>query len=303
MLRGIHYRFNQLNQRIAFAARGFKHFSKLSQQSDGKRQQVAAVMVGRNDDYMPDFSHRLQATIAWNTRHLIDEVIFIEWNPPPERELLAPTLTEKFANVRVYVVPQEIHQRLCENSRLPLMEYHAKNVGIRRAKSPWIIATNADVAIGADTIQNFARMPLANDVAWTAQRIDISWTEWRQKEIGLIDCLRYRRIIPYSEHGTGDFLLASRDLWHRVSGYDENLLKHRIGCDIRGAAQLLAHGAKIQRIGNVMHLAHPTSCTEQVQAHHGEYAPLDNLPYQNDEAWGLGNCKEVEIAERVWRLE
>ncbi len=32
------------------------------------------------------------------------------------------------------------------------MEYHAKNVGIRRAKSDWIIATNADVAIGLDTI-------------------------------------------------------------------------------------------------------------------------------------------------------
>jgi hypothetical protein len=183
------------------------------------------------------------------------------------------------------------------------MEYHAKNVGIRRAQSPWIIATNADVAIGADTIKTLAQTSLANDVAWTAQRIDIPWKEWRQKEIGLTDCIRYRRIIPYVQHGTGDFLLASRDLWHRVRGYDENLLKHRIGCDARGAAQMLAHGAEIQRIGNIMHLTHPTSCTEQVQAHHGEYAPLDNLPYQNDEEWGLGNCREVEIAERVWRLE
>jgi hypothetical protein len=303
MLRGINYRLNQLNQRIAFAARGANHFAKLTQPDNGNRPKVAAVMVGRNDDYMLDFNHRLHATIAWNMQHLIDEVIFVEWNPPAERPLLAEGLTEKFPDLRVYVVPQQIHQRLCENSRLPLMEYHAKNAGIRRAISPWIIATNADVAIGADTIKTLARVPLSNEVAWTAQRIDIPWTEWRQKQIGLTDCIRYRRIIPYTQHGTGDFLLASRQLWHQVRGYDENLLKHRIGCDIRGAAQMLAHGAGIQRIGNIMHLAHPTSCTEQVQAHHGEYAPLDNLPYQNDEDWGLANCKEVEIAERVWRLE
>jgi hypothetical protein len=27
------------------------------------------------------------------------------------------------------------------------------------------------------------------------------------------------------------------------------------------------------------------------------------VPYHNSEDWGLGNLKEVEIAERVWRLE
>jgi hypothetical protein len=103
MLRGINYRLHQLNQRIAFAARGANHFAKLSQQTNGTRLKVAAVMVGRNDDYMPDFNHRLQATIAWNIQHLIDEVIFIEWNPPAERQLLAHGLTEKFANLRVKI--------------------------------------------------------------------------------------------------------------------------------------------------------------------------------------------------------
>ncbi len=299
---GIQYRLNQAGQRTAFALRNASTFTRLKI-SNGNRPSLAAVMVGRNDDYMPDFKQRLQATIAWNIRHLVDEVIFIEWNPPPERELLAYDLTKQFQQVRVYVVPPELHTKVCHNTRLPLMEYHAKNVGIRRATADWVIATNADVALGVDTIQQLKKALLPEEMAFTAERIDIDWKEWRDQEIGLRDCLRYKRIIPYVELGTGDFLLASRALWHKVRGYDEALLKHRIGCDVRGAAQMMSYGAGISKVGTILHLAHPTSCTESVQPHHGEYAPMDGLPYENSDGWGLGDCKEVALAERVWRLE
>jgi hypothetical protein len=255
---------------------------------------------------MLDFAERLRATIAWNIRHFVREVIFVEWNPPADRELLSPRLTKEFSSLRAYVIPSEIHNRLCHNSHLPLLEYHAKNVGIRRAESQWVVATNADVAIGPNTIRSFSQTGATSDTghsAWTAQRIDIQWSEFRTRDIGLMDCTRYRRIIPYSVHGTGDFLMASRDLWHRVRGYDESLSKHRIGCDVRGAAQMEAHGAKIERIGDVLHLAHPTSCTEGVRPHHGERASLEGVPYQNSDDWGLANCTEKKIAERVWVLE
>lgn len=303
MIAGITYRLNQFHQRAAFALRGASGFARLRQRSNGHAPRVSAVMVGRNDDYMPDFAHRLRATIAWNVRAIVDEVIFVEWNPPDDRELLATSLVKEFPQVKCYVVPREIHQKVCHNPRLPLMEYHAKNAGIRRAQAPWIIATNADVAISVDTVRALSEMPFSDEMAWTAQRIDINWTEWRQEPIGWADFISYKRVIPYEKHGTGDFLLASRDLWHRVGGYDENLLKHRIGCDVRGAAQMIAHGAGINKIGDILHLAHPTSCTEGVKPHHGEYAPLDNLPYQNTADWGLGNCREIQISERVWQLE
>lgn len=301
-LKGIAYRLDQLSQRAAYALQGAKHFAKLRSLRNGNGLSVAAVVVGRNDDYMPDFKERLHATIAWNIRYLVDEVVFVEWNPPSDRELLSLSLTKEFPCLRAYIVPPEIHLRLCQNLRLPLMEYHAKNVGLRRARSSWLMATNADVALGAETVRELTQNPLADNIAWTAQRVDIPWDQGRQR-IGLIDCLRYRRVIPYENLGTGDFLLASRELWRRIRGYDESLLKHRIGCDIRGAAQMLAHGAQIRKIGDILHLAHPTSCSEQVQPHHGEYASLDNLPYQNSDDWGLGNCRETQVAERIWQLE
>lgn len=303
MITGIKYRLNQLQRRTAFALSGAGNYARLRVRKNGHRPQIAAVLVGRNDDYMSDFRERLYATIEWNIRYLVSEVVFVEWNPPADRELLADALTRRFSCLRAYVVSRETHQSVCENQNVKLLEYHAKNVGIRRARSPWIMTTNADAAVGLDTVNTLMTSTLDPRVAWTAERVDIPWREDQQDEIGLLGSLRYRRVIPYQSLGTGEFCLASKELWHHIRGYDELMVKHRFGCDIRGTAQMLAHGATIRKTGSVLHLSHPTSCTESIQPHHGEAATLDGLPYQNGDDWGLGNYKEIELAERVWQLE
>lgn len=303
-LRGILYRAGEAQTRAAFAARGLVNFARLRSGRNGSsRPQVAAVVVGRNDDYMPDFAARLRATIEWNVRYLTDEVVFVEWNPPPDRDLLSYELTREFAGLRAYVVPPEVHRAMCLNDRVQLLEYHAKNVGIRRARAPWILATNADAALAPDTVYKLLHTPLDENVAWTAERVDIAWRENRQTRLGVLGSLRYRRMIPYHQLGTGEFILASKQLWHRTRGYDERMMRHRIGCDVRGTAQMLACGAGIERVGTVLHLAHPTSCTENIQPHHGEQATIEGVPYQNGTDWGLGDSLEVQLAENVWRLE
>ena len=302
-IRGASYRLVQGQKRLAFALRGVSNYSRLRLEQNGSRPQIAAVVVGRNDDYMSDFRERLYATIEWNIRYLVSEVVFVEWNPPADRELLAYGLTKRFAGLRAYVVSPEIHESICENQNIKLLEYHAKNVGIRRAESPWIMTTNADAAAGLDTVNTLMTATLDPRLAWTAERVDIPWREDRQEAIGLLGSLRYLRVIPYQQLGTGEFCLAGRELWHQIRGYDELMVRHRIGCDIRGTAQMLAHGATIRKTGTVLHLAHPTSCTENIQPHHGDMATVEGVPYHNPDEWGLGNCREVQVAARVWRLE
>ncbi len=302
-IRGAVYRAEQFGTRAAFVADGIASFLRFRMRDHPARPSITAVMVGRNDDYMADFRERLYATIDWNTRYLIDQVIFVEWNPPPDRELLAYGLTERFKNLRTYVVPAEIHRAINRNANLQLLEYHAKNVGIRRADTPWVLATNADAALGMNLINKILSTPLEPDVVWTAERIDIKWDENQQQEISLSGSLRYHRFIPYDPMGTGEFALASKDLWRRARGYDESLVKHKIGCDVRGIAQVLAHGAHIRKAGTVLHLQHPTSCVEGVRAFHGEMATVEGVPYQNDDNWGLANAREVQLADRVWQLE
>ena len=233
----------------------------------------------------------------------MDEVVFVEWNPPAGRELLSTGLEKSFSCLRAYVVSPEIQESICRNAHLPLLEFHAKNVGIRRARSNWIVATNADTAFGPDTIRRLLRTKLTDDVVWSAQRIDIPWREGRETGLRLRDCLHYKRIIPYHTLGTGEFAFASRALWERAGGYDESLVRHRIGVDKRGIAQMVARGATSQRAGLVFHMMHPTSCTEEVQPHHGELATLEGVPYQNGKNWGLADRKERQISERTWQLE
>lgn len=300
-IRGALYRLGRLQQRTAFAIRAAADYASLPLNGT-ENPSVAAVVVGRNDDYMPDFKDRLFATLEWNLKHLIDEVIFVEWNPPADRELLSYDLTKKFERLRSYVVSPEIHREICQNSQIALLEYHAKNVGIRRANSTWILTTNADAALGANIVKTLLQSTLPPDTVWTAHRVDIGWRENEQQRIGLLDTLNYRRDIPYNELGTGEFNLASREWWHKARGYDESMVKHRIGCDVRGIAQMVKLGAKIQRAGTVLHLTHPTSCTEGVRPHHGEWATLEGIPYHNPDSWGLADRKETEIAERIWQI-
>jgi hypothetical protein len=303
-IRGALYRLGELRARTVFAADQIGSFLRLRFHRNGSRPAITAVVVGRNDDYMSDFALRLRATIDWNMKYLADEVIFVEWNPPPDRELLSINLVKQFKNLRAYVVPPEIHAALCENAKVPLLEFHAKNVGIRRAKSEWIVATNADAAFGPDLVNKILGAELSEDVVFSAQRFDIPWREGRESQIGTSDCLHYRRVIPYHPLGTGEFGFASKRMWESARGYDESLVRHRIGVDKRGVAQLIAHGARSERAGIVFHLAHPTSCTEGVQEHHGELANWDNdVPYKNDLNWGLADREEKEIVERVWLLK
>jgi hypothetical protein len=302
-VRGALYRVGQMQARGAFATHGIANYLHLAVTGNGSRPDIAAVVVGRNDDYMSDFVERLHATLEWNVRYLVNEVVFVEWNPPGDRDLLAYDLTRKFKCLRAYVVPAEFHERICENENIKLLEYHAKNVGIRRAQSAWIMTTNADAAVGLDSVKNLLNADLDPEVVWTAERFDIPWREDQQTTIGLLDSLRFRRPIPYNDLGTGEFCLAAKELWHRVRGYDEQMLRHRIGCDRRGTAQMRVHGAKLRRVGTVLHLTHPTSCTESVQPHHGDLATIEGVPYHNQPDWGLGNQREVQLDERVWRLE
>jgi hypothetical protein len=302
-IRGLTYRFGRLRQRAGFVFRGAGGYVNFRLHRNRTRPRITAVMVGRNDDYMADFAARLQATIEWNVHHLISEVVFVEWNPPPDRPLLAEALTRRFDCLRAYVVPPEIHQAINRNPNLQLLEYHAKNVGIRRASCPWVLATNADAALGMDTVNKILSSELPPEVIWTAERVDVAWRENEQRHLGFLGSLRYRQVIPYDRLGTGEFALASKGLWDRARGYDEALVRHKIGCDVRGIAQMLAHGAQISRAGTVLHLQHPTSCVEGVRPFHGEMATVEGVPYRNDEDWGLGNFREVQLADRVWQLE
>jgi hypothetical protein len=268
----------------------------------GGRRNVTFIATGRNDDYMPQLVERLRSVLAWNLRHAAAEGIFIEWNPPPGRPLLSPSLCSEFPSLRCFVIPPEVHARVCANHNLQLMESHAKNVAIRRVRTEFVLLSNTDIYVGPDMCRFIDRAPLDAGTVYLARRVDIRWSSGRSPRWQIADPRRYLRILPLDPIGPGDFILASRALWNRAQGFDESMVKHRLGCDGRGVLQLRSHGAAVEHVGAIFHMDHPTSSQNAIRPFHGEVATFDGLPYTNPPTWGMADAVATEIAERVWRI-
>lgn len=271
-----------------------------------RRPTVAAVFAGRNDDYVADNEARVRSVIEWNSKVLCDEVIFVEWNPPPDRTLLSLSLTRDFPNLRCFVVPPEIHARVCTNSRIPVMEYFAKNVGIRRAHAPYVCATNADILWDAGLSQ--LSWILAPRLVFRTRRVELQWDGRSPSRRYLRDA---RNQLEYrfgwrqdATYGSGDFTLASRELWDLAGGYDEAMTGSRINCDGRGLLQLLNVGGRLAHLGRHYHLHHAGSSVSSGSVSHGDsFRYSEGIPYRNGPDWGLARCSEKPLAERVTVLQ
>jgi hypothetical protein len=267
---------------------------------------ITFVVVGRSDLYDGDLGRRLAATLEWNLGATKGQAIYVEWNPAPDSPLDAPWLVRRFPGLRVYVVSPERHQDLSTNPNIPAMEYFAKNVGIRRATTPWIAVINADIALGPDLI---TKLPVVRDplTVYGGNGVSIEWNGERVTEALLRDPARHVSTSlagPSLIGHSGNFLLAHRDLWHLARGYDEKITDRRVGCDDHALLQLRTLGARTRILGNRYEFDHPGSYKHGPKPHHGDRWDFrDGVPYRNSDDWGLGRARERQIGDRTWYIE
>jgi len=115
--------------------------------------------------------------IAQSRRHnLPSELIVVEWNPPPDRPRLRDALRwpETFGacHVRFIEVSDELHRRYAHSDRLPLYQMIAKNVGIRRARGQFILATNIDILFSDELVAFLAERQLDTGRMYRIDRYD-----------------------------------------------------------------------------------------------------------------------------------
>jgi len=110
-------------------------------------------------------------------RHTLEaELILVEWNPPADRPPLAEALHwpqgDGAFTIRIIRVPPAMHARLACSDRLPLYQMIAKNVGIRRARGDFVLATNIDVLF-SDALVRFMRDHLRRSHLYRVDRYDV----------------------------------------------------------------------------------------------------------------------------------
>jgi hypothetical protein len=112
---------------------------------------LSIVYSVNNRSYGGDFIGRTQACID-NLFQLaakvgLDaDVIFVEWNPPPDRPRVSQALNwqHKTLPVKFIEVPEEIHNRVPNPRNTLFWEMWAKNVGIRRSTGDFVLSANPD---------------------------------------------------------------------------------------------------------------------------------------------------------------
>lgn len=143
---------------------------------------LSVVAAARNDDHGRNLLGRMQVFIdAWinqaKRHNLPSELILVEWNPPQDRKRLAASLRWPSdtgpCRVRIIEVPPEVHARFQHPSALPLYQMIAKNVGMRRARGEFILATNIDVVFSDELMQFLAARRLEKDRMYRMDRTDV----------------------------------------------------------------------------------------------------------------------------------
>jgi hypothetical protein len=142
---------------------------------------LSIVAVSRNDDHGGDMRARMQHFVnglfAQCRRHRLDaELVLVEWNPPADRPPLAAAIEWPAdfgpARARVVTVPHAIHALVSSGSEFPLFQMIGKNVGIRRARGRFVLATNVDILLD-DALVRYLRDRLEPGTMLRVDRYDV----------------------------------------------------------------------------------------------------------------------------------
>jgi hypothetical protein len=141
---------------------------------------LSVVAATRNDEHGGNQLSRTQlflnglADQAARFRYPL-ELLLVEWNPPADRPPLAEALSwpssEWFAP-KIVVVAPHLHHRFDHADGLPLFQMIAKNVGIRRAASDFVLTTNIDILLSDELFNGFER-ELKPNALYRVDRLDI----------------------------------------------------------------------------------------------------------------------------------
>ena len=283
---------------------------------------LSVVLIGRNDNHGYNLSKRVSQSINSIAQSLTstDEIIFVDWNSPlgypPMPISIHDDLSEKAKKLlKIVVVSPSIHNQFARQSNKMILEPLARNVGMRRVgkETKWILNTNTDILLLnpthlslRDIAEKYDQSPAVAfryeipEFIWESfdrrdpESIQETLREWHEqkfleKNVGITVDVRQGITLP---DGVGDFQLATKMLWHSLTGFSEDMLKgwH---VDTRAAIQMNKLSCGLQFINpeelSIFHQNHMRTSTIYHNSDETNDESLVFQSYQNDANWGLAD--------------
>lgn len=290
---------------------------------------ISVVVTTRNDNYGENMAQRLNMFISgldyYQSLHPhLFELVIVEWNPPPSSESLSSIIpTCNNLPIRIITVSPEYHNKL--GIKRSLAEWPAKNVGLRRTRSPFVLIANPDILLSKELVESLAIRNLSDDVIYRCDRYDFDgngistiepaqYTSWALSRIfkfhGMVgaqsatvdvDLNASDNQLPISyfdentvhTNGAGDFMLIAKDTAVRVGGFYEG-------------AKCQGHGDSVSMYRFIKeNISHGVFAFPCFTLHHDHDRNILPPPYDitavlnashepSDPEWGLNN---IELAE------
>jgi hypothetical protein len=290
---------------------------------------ISIVVVGRNDNHGYNLSKRVSSSLNSMARMLSegDEIVFVDWNTPIGYPVMPVSIKDDLlpktkAMLRIIRVPQSLHNLVSDGSNRALIEPLARNVGIRRASpnSKWILSTNTDILFASPSGKNFREIfENLEESLWLTYRFEIPEYVWdsldrRDPEGTSLEVLQWYRDgsilnrirvesvsgvdFPIPD-GVGDFQLATKSLWHKTTGFPEEMKKGwhvdtrltiQMGRLASNRPKLISESDLV--IFHQNHLRNSTAYHENSDTNSITEAAN---PYINASSWGLIDYKLEEL--------
>ena len=230
---------------------------------------ISIVSCARNDGYTPNFVERLRHSLKVLTRQLEthaipSELIVVEWNPPPERPLLADVMgslgTPSHVSIRFIAVPPRFHEGLQGGRKRGMHMNNGPNVGIRRARGRFVTPKASDSFYSAELISRLARLDLDDQHFYRCDRHDVQLED--ETWLGLPDEDLLRVLADNTVHkherlthsidwkirdlhtnACGDFMLMPAPLWAQIRGFQKDPSVICFDSDSIALHAAAAHGA------------------------------------------------------------
>ena len=268
---------------------------------------IGATICSRNDNYGGDLDKKFTVGLNSLIREL-DEVYYIDWNSPNDVTLfdvVRDSIT-KTGKLHVITVTQEQAKELTNFNPdvQACVEVLARNIGVRRLSTDWIISTNSDIMISSRA--NIEQGLIDKQTFHCIARTEVQFTTNPPYYLG--EGFQHATGSPLGERDKwslitcpGDFQLAHRDLWHSIKGFDENLVYRGYG-DSNVQRKADYYGFKLALIRSIQafHFAHYPNHGAS-GGHFGgfnnpETALFDYQGSSNPETWGFA---DVTFKEEV----
>lgn len=143
---------------------------------------LSVVVATRDDRHGGDPHARLQAALRIykkqaETLRFTLEYIIVDWNSPRGSQGIFQRikkweLKSPYLKIRVIEVPPKIHRNLDE-AKIPFYQMIAKNVGIRRAKGEFILASNIDIFLDDSLMKFLSEKKLKKRYMYRSDRFDL----------------------------------------------------------------------------------------------------------------------------------